>query len=151
MNRTSEQWIALERWRKAQLESAQSAHAVLVARLERQQTERTLLEQQISDLQEFARTELAQSRALSAAALLRLTQFASQQAQALERSEAALAAIQAETNTAQEVLKTRFQELSVIEKLRERRAQEQRQVAQRREQRWLDEQAAGRCGGAQLN
>jgi len=151
MNRAGEQLGALERWRKAQLEAAQSAHAALAVRLELQQAELAQLVQRINDAQDFARTELTQARALSAAALLRLTQFAALQAEELTRGETALAAAQAEVEAAHELLKTCFQELSVIEKLRERRAAEQRQAEQWREQRWLDEQAAGRCAGPQPN
>ncbi len=144
MNPANEQLHALERWRKAQLEAAQTAYASLAAQLERHHADLVQLEEQINDAQDFARDMLTHARELSAAALLQLTQFAALQAAELAHSESALAAVQAEADAAYELLKTRFQELSVIEKLSLRRAAEQRQTELRREQRWLDEQAAGR-------
>lgn len=144
--RPGDQLRTLERWRKSQLDAAQSEHAVLAAQLEQCGVEVAQIEQQIGDAQEFARTALRRPGALSPQALLQLTHFAATQAAELVRCESALAAAQARADAARECVRKCFQELSVVEKLGERRAEQLRHAQQQRQQRWVDEQAAGRVG-----
>ncbi len=136
----------LERWRKAQLDAAQSEYARLAARIEQCSAEVAQIEQQIGDAQEFARSALRRPGVLSPQALARLTDFAALQAAELGRCESTLAAAQAQVDAARDCVTKCFQELSVVEKLGERRAAQLRQAQQQRQQRWLDEQVAGRVG-----
>jgi len=150
-NSSMRQLQALERWRQMQLETAQARHAELAAHAEQQRALVEYCKQQCLASHELLRSHLHSSRPLSAAALLQLSQFAGLQAEEQRRHEARLASAQAAADEAHRRVKECFEQLSVVQKLTARRHAQLHQAEQRRQQRTLDEQAAGRrapCGGA---
>src|SRR5437868_5878515 len=142
--RGMQQLQALERWRRMQLDTAQSQLAAALAHAEQQRTRVAQCMQQLLEVQELVRSELRSAQPLSAVALLQLTQFVSLQVEVLRAAEALLGKAQAEADAAHQVVKTCFQELSVVQKLSARRGAQLKEALARQQQRALDEQAAGR-------
>jgi hypothetical protein len=144
---TGMQLHALERWRQLQLETAQSRHAELAARVEQQRRRVESSQQQCQATQELQRSQLQSAQPLAVDVLLRLTQFTTLQAEELQRHEATLASARSAADQAQRLVQECFEQLSVVQKLRARRGAQAREAQQRRSQRTWDEQAAGRAPG----
>ena len=139
-----QQLHAVARWRQMQLEQAQAHYAELAARAEQQRAVVEYCRQQCQATHELLREQLRSAQPLSAVALLRLTEFASVQAEEERRQQTVLDSAQAAADTARLQVKDRFEQLSVVRKLAGRRLAQLREAHQQRQQRTLDEQAAGR-------
>lgn len=135
---------ALERWRQMQLETAQARYAELAAQAEQQRALVEHCKQQCLATHELLRSQLQSSQPLSPSVLLRLSEFAGVQAEEQRRQEVRLQSAQAAADAAQRVVKECFEQVSVVQKLAARRLAQLREAQQQRQQRNLDEQAAGR-------
>lgn len=147
-----DQLRTLERLRTLELEHAQLEHATAAA-IELGHTQLVeKSESEIAAMQTFAREQLTESQALSADSLRRIHEFAVVQARELDLAKAALADSKQVAAQAFGKVVNRFEDLSVIERLRERREIEVNKETARREQRLLDEHAlahlADQLGGA---
>ena len=143
-NDSASQLETLERWRSMELEEAQSEHASL-AQIEEQR--KAIVEEaqsQFEETQDFARATVTDTQPLSADALLRITAFSRMQVQMLEEARSALEAAQRTTAQAHERVVNRLENLSIVERLRERRSALALKEGLRTDQRRLDEHALSR-------
>lgn len=131
----------LERWRTLELEHAQLDHAVAAAVADQHQQQVRRAESEIADVQTFARAQLAGSESVSPDALRRINEFAALQSQELDKAKSVLTQSQQFRDAALGEVVNRFEDLSVIERLRERREIEAGKELARREQKLLDEHA----------
>lgn len=144
---TADSLCTLGRLRELELEHAQVEHASATSIAEQRKRSVEQSETEIAELQEFARACLTGSGRLSADALRRMNTFAALQAQQLDAARTAWQQSQDRcAETLCEVVE-RFEELAVIERLRERRAVEANKDLARRDQKRLDEQALTRVVG----
>jgi len=143
-NSSLRQLHALERWRQMQLETAQARYAELAAQAEQQRALVEYFQQQCRATQELLRDQLQSARPLEPAVLLRSSEFAALQAAEQRRHEVSLHSAQTAADAAHRIVKDCFEQLSVVQKLVARRRAQLQEAQQRRQQRTLDEQAAGR-------
>jgi hypothetical protein len=138
----------LERWRTLELEHAQveHAHAASVADQKKLLVER--VQSAIDETRKFAREQRASSRMLSPDALRRINEFSVLQSQQLDAAETAWRQSLQHCETALRQVVDRFEDVSVIERLRERRQIEAGRATARRELKRLDEHALAHLAAA---
>src|SRR5262249_30085731 len=130
----------LERLRELQLEQAQVEHAHAAGDAESKRRVLQQTEVRIAEAHAFARERLEKSRALSVESLLGIRLFAALQEQQLDTERTAWRTSQDQCDSALSKVVERLAELSVIERLRERRRGEATKAQARLEQKRLDEQ-----------
>lgn len=137
----SDQLRKLERLRTLELEHAQLEHVLAseVAEHKRQAVERT--QTTIAETQSFAREQCEGTHVLSPDALMRIHEFSKLQSRELESAEQAWRDSQQQCDAALGQVVARFESLSVIERLRQRRELEASKQSAMREQKRLDEHA----------
>lgn len=140
----TKQLETLERWRSAELESAQAEHVRLVRTAADKESERDRVQAGLDDTQSFARERLATSQALSAESLRRIGEFTALQRQDLAAAQAALEESRTHCEAAHAQVVKQFEELSVVQRLSQRRELEASRDAERTHQKRLDEQALSR-------
>jgi flagellar export protein FliJ len=136
---------SLERWRTSVLEQAQAKHArTLKIADQRQQTVKQVQEV-IDDSHSLARSHMSPGSTLSIDALTRIRHFAVLRSDDLQQARASLALSKQEAARAHAEVCKRFEEVTVVERLRGRRTEEVSKELLRLEQKRLDEQAALRA------
>lgn len=143
-NDSSSQLETLERWRTMELEQAQSEHASLAQVEEQRKAIVDKAQSQFEETQDFARASVTNAQPVSADALLRIAAFSKMQVQVLEEARSALEEAQRTTAQAHELVVNRLENLSIVERLRDRRSAQAQQEASRMDQRRLDEHALSR-------
>jgi hypothetical protein len=141
---SASQLQTLERWRSMELEEAQSEHASLAQAEEQRKAIVEKAQEQFEETQDFARSSVTDTQPLSADALLRISAFSRMQVQVLEEARSALEEAQRTTAQAHERVVNRLENLSIVERLRERRSAAAQQEALRTDHRRLDEHALSR-------
>jgi hypothetical protein len=131
----------LERWRSAELESAQTEHARLVRAAADKESARDRVQAGLDDTQTFARQRLESSQPISAESLRQIGEFAAMQRRDLDAAETALEESRTQSEAARVEVVKQFEELSVVQRLGERRELEASRDAERTRQKRLDEQA----------
>ena len=131
----------LERWRSAELESAQAEHARLARTAADKESARDRVQAGLDDTQSFARQRLLSSQPISAESLRQIGEFAAVQRGELAAAEVALEESRTQSEAARAEVVKQFEELSVVQRLGERREQEASRDAERTRQKRLDEQA----------
>jgi flagellar biosynthesis chaperone FliJ len=134
----------LERWRSAQLESAQTQHAQLNRIATEKESARDRVQAGLDDTQSFVRERLAASQPINVQSLRQIGEFTAVQREDLAAADAALEASRAQCATAHTALVKQFEELSVVQRLSRRRQLEAGRDAARAQQKRLDEQALSR-------
>lgn len=134
----------LERWRAAELESAQAQHVQLVRTVTEKESARDRVQSDLSDTQSFVRERLIAAEPLSAESLRQFAQFATLQRQELDVAQSALEESRAHCDEAHAHVVRQFEQLSVVQRLGKRRAFEASKELERSEQKRLDEQALSR-------
>jgi flagellar export protein FliJ len=134
----------LKRWRSAELESAQAEHARLARAATEKESARDRVQADLDDTQSFARERLASSQPISAESLRQIGEFAAMQRRDLAAADAALEESRTNCEEARAQVVKQFEELSVVQRLSERRALEASRDAERMQQKRLDEQALSR-------
>jgi hypothetical protein len=143
-NSSESQLQTLERWRAMELEQAQSEHASLAQAEEQRKARVEKAQAQFEETQDFARASISSSQPLSADSLLRIADFAKLQVREVEDARSAWQQAQQTTAQAHERVVQQLENLSIVERLRERRAALEQQDALRMDQRRLDEHALSR-------
>lgn len=141
------QLLTLERLRSVELETAQTQHAKLEQVTLEKRSVVVRVEADITATQSFVRDQLAGAQPISLDALQRCTQFSAVQAVELAAAQKALEASRAESDAAHASVVEHFERLSVVEKLRERRAVEASKDVLRTSQKRLDEHALSKMTG----
>ena len=139
--RADHQLHTLERWRRLELESAQAEHLARQATEREHQTKLDNAHAVVEQAQAFARAQCESGAQLSPDSLRLATIFAGVQQKALKDADAALKSSQQAVHEAHEQVVNRSENLFGIEKLRERRQQENARDALTSAQSALDEQA----------
>jgi hypothetical protein len=140
----SDKLRTVERWRTAELESAQAERVALERVAQQRESARDQVQAKLTDTHSFVRERLAGTEPLSPEMLGRFAAFASLQQAELDAAQAAVETSRASCDAAQEVVVTRFQALSVVQRLSGRRAVEASRGLQRAAQARMDEQALSR-------
>lgn len=141
-NEHDRQLHSLERWRASALEHAQTVH---VQRRKVVDTRTHVVDQVQSTIdasQELARAQMSAGSVISVESLTRIRHFASVQSIELQQAAASLEESKQEVTQALTTLCKKFEELAVVERLRERRSDEAGKDLLRKEQRRLDDQAS---------
>jgi flagellar export protein FliJ len=132
---------SLERWRTSALEHAQTEHA----QRQRVADERAQVVDQVQSTidasQDLARSHMTAGSVLSVESLTRIRHFATVQSIELQHAAASLEQSKQEAAMAQSQVCKKFEELTVVERLRERRSEQANKESLRKEQRHLDEHA----------
>jgi flagellar export protein FliJ len=135
---------ALERWRSAELDEAQAQHVVLEVAAAQKETERDRVRAELDETQSLARERLTVSEPLAADSLRRFAEFAAVKGEELASAQHAVDDSRALCASALTVVVQKFEQLSIVQKLGERRAAEAVREAGRKDQKRLDEQALSR-------
>jgi hypothetical protein len=150
--RDSRQLRTLERWRSVELEAAQAQHATLARVTTQKASAVNRVESDIADTQTFARDQLLAGGPLSPEMLRGSLAFTALKEKELIEAQAALEESRASSDAAHASVVEHFEQLSVVEKLRERRAAETVKELARLAQKRLDEHALSRlAGGCRTN
>lgn len=136
---------SLEKWRTSELDVAQVAHARKQATAAERERVVTGVQEVVIESQELARAQLAANRIISVDSLTRLRHYTTVQLSELEQAQTQLIASRRDVAKAHAVILKKFEDLTVIERLRKRRAAQADKEMLRREQRALDEQALMRA------
>jgi flagellar export protein FliJ len=137
----------LERWRTAELDSARAQHVELTRVMSEQESVRDRTQGELADTQSFVRERLESAEPLSPESLRQFAEFAAIQRQQLAVAQAAVEESRARCEAARAEVVERFEQLSVVQRLSQRRDQEAGRELQRSEQKRLDEQALTRLAG----
>jgi type IV secretory pathway VirB9-like protein len=138
----------LERWRSAELESAQTEHARLARTAVEKESARDSVQADLDETQSFARRQLTSSQPINVESLRQIGEFTALQRQELAAAESALAESRTHCEAAHEQVVKQFEELSVVQRLGKRRELEAGRDAERTRQKRLDEQALSRLAAA---
>ncbi len=147
----SHQLRTLERWRTAELESAQAERAQLERAAQERESVRDGVQAKLTDTQSFVRDRLAGIEPLLPEALRQCAAFAALQRDELEVAQGALDESRAQCDAAHEQVINRFEELSVVQRLSRRRALEAGRELERAAQARLDEQGLSRLAAERGN
>jgi flagellar export protein FliJ len=142
--KSSRQLRTLQRWRAVELDEAQTQYVQAKKVTMEREARADEVSSSITELHEFARGELNSGRTLSLDSLRRLADFASRKADELSEAQSALQASIEVTDKAHSQVLEQFEQLSVVERLGERRAVEASKDLARRDQKRLDEHALAR-------
>jgi len=135
---------SLERWRSAQLESAQAQHARLARTADERKSARDRVQAGLDDTQSFARERLTAAQPIDAEALRQIGEFTALQRQDLATAQTALEESREHCEAAHAQVVKQFEELSVVQRLSKRRELEASRDAECTRQKRLDEQALSR-------
>ena len=138
------QLTTLQRWRTAELESAQAEHVALARSADDNQSAVAKVEDDIEQSQTFTRERMAAGATLSLETLRTGVSFSLMQANELEAARDALHESLTRADAAQAVVMRRYEDLSVVERLQERRQEHAVREELRRAQNQLDSQALTR-------
>jgi|GEM_PF-1905404 len=131
----------LQRLRKLELQQAQVERAAIDARVKQHEERVSTLHGEVGQTRALAHTQVTRAEGVSADTLRALRDYAAWQGQVLHAQEHELHAAQGVAHQAHENMKQRFEQLSIVERLRERRERDAAQERARKEQRRLDDQA----------
>jgi flagellar biosynthesis chaperone FliJ len=135
---------ALERWRESELEAAQVHYVERTQTAAECESQRDRVQSDIAESQSVAREQLSSGQSLSPDSLRRFAEFGLLQGEELKQAQAALEESRIQRDAAQAKVVRHFEELSVVQRLSERRAAEATLAATRTDQKRLDEQALSR-------
>jgi hypothetical protein len=135
---------SLERWRSAELESAQAEHVRLAGAADDKESARDRVQAGLDETQSFARERLTASQPISVESLRQIGEFAALQRRDLAAAESALEESRAHCEAARAQVVKQFEDLSVVQRLSKRRELEASRDAERTRQKRLDEQALSR-------
>lgn len=133
---------SLERWRTSALEQAQTAHVKQRKVVDTRAKVVDRVQSIIDESQDLARSHMSIGRVLSVDSLTRIRHFAAVQSIELRQAAASLEQSKQEVAKAHTIVCKKFEELTVVERLRERRSVEAEKESLRKEQRRLDDQAS---------
>jgi flagellar export protein FliJ len=136
-----QRWETVERWKKLEVEEAQTQHAARRVELEQARARVDDVLERISEAQAFAREQSLAGQALSAEMLQRAIRYAASLERDLQDARESLDTAQTRLEEARLVLSDKLTQLSVMRRLRERRATQMKLETTRREQRRVDDAA----------
>jgi len=131
----------LQRLRKLELQQARVQRAAADAATERQQQRVNDIEAQLCETRQFAASHMTGTQGASAELLRICTEYAKWQTKALSEQDAELHRRQDISGQAREQVLACFEQLCVIERLRERRRREHATETARADQTTLDDRA----------
>jgi flagellar export protein FliJ len=131
---------SVERWRAAELDKAQGTHAERQKTVDERAAAVQAVQNTIEESNELARAQ-ASGRVLSVDALARIRHYTAAQLQKLDEASQELDSSKREAEAARLAMCRKFEELSAVEKLRDRRSEEAARDAERQNQKRLDDQA----------
>ncbi|HEU4652732.1 MAG TPA: flagellar FliJ family protein [Steroidobacteraceae bacterium] len=131
---------AVERWHSMQLEEAQATHSELSKVASSKQEALDELAQMLDSAQVRAREQL-QRGTLCLDELMRHSEFVAHQSVEIVNAQAEVESAEKAAEEAQGIVRERFQRVSVLEKLLERKAAEDLRLALQAEQKRLDDDA----------
>ncbi len=140
-----EQLQALQRWQSSQLEEARITKTQLEAEAADHLSTLSRIQSEIDELQSLARQQTQTDAPLNPEALLRMTAFSGLQQQRLHGAEDQHRAAAQRVEDAQVFVLHLFQQLSLVERLIERRREAAQTEQQRQSQKELDEGALSRA------
>lgn len=143
--RPPEQLQALQRWHESELEAARVKMAQLNAEVADRLAELCRIQDEIAGLQTLAREQMQASAPLSTDTLLRMTTFSSHQQKQLRSARDLHREVAERADDAQRCVLHLFQQLSLVERLLERRHDADVTEQQRTLQKQLDEGALSRA------
>jgi hypothetical protein len=142
--RPPEQLQALQRWHESELEAARVKLTQLHAEVAARFADLRRIQDEIAGLQELAREQMRASAPLSTDALQRMTTFSSHQQKQLHGARDLHREVTERADDAQRCVLHLFQQLSLVERLLERRHDADMTEQQRTLQKQLDEGALAR-------
>jgi hypothetical protein len=140
-----EQLQALQRWQSSQLEEARIAKVQLEVEAAERLSALSRIQDEIDELQSLAREQTRTDAPLNPEALLRMTAFSGLQQQRLHGAEDVHRAAARRAEDAQVFVLHLFQQLSLVERLIDRRHDAAQAERQRQSQKELDEGALSRA------
>jgi hypothetical protein len=143
-DRNSRRLQALERWRSAELEEAQAQYVLLERAATERAAARDRASSELEETQSFARERLAAQELLEADSMRRFAEFAAMKSKELASAQGALDDSRVLSDQAHGSVVQKFEQLSVVQRLGERRDAEAVREAARQDQKRLDEQALAR-------
>lgn len=135
---------ALERWREAELESAQARYVERSRAAADKQDAHNRVQSEMRDTQSFLREQLHANEPLSPESLRRVTQFTALKAEELAAARQALDESRASCDAARAEVLRGFEQLSAVRRFNERRERAAAQDETRADQKRLDEHALSR-------
>jgi hypothetical protein len=139
--RDSVQLQAIETWRSSELERAQTQHVKQLRVTAENSRAVEQVREEIGDSQSLARAQLESKELICTDSLTRIRHFSELKSKELVKVTAVLDDSQRQLASAKLQLKKKFEELSIIERLRTRRTNSSRREEVRRQQLVLDDQA----------
>ena len=140
-----EQLRALQRWQSSQLEEARLTKAQLDAEAADRLAAMSRIQSEIDELQALAREQAGSDASLNPEALLRMTAFSGYQQERLHGAKDEHRQATERAEDAQRFVLHLFQQLSLVERLMERRHDAAQVEQQRQSQKELDEGALSRA------
>lgn len=132
---------SLEKLRESELDHAQFVHAQKVAVATEKESALTNVRDALEGSREMARALTSDECVISVDALTRLRHFSAIQADELKNAERVFEQSQREVDDARALILAKYVDLTVLDRLRERRATQENRETSRVEQRQLDDQA----------
>jgi hypothetical protein len=148
--RRPDRLTALERWQTSELEDAKVKMAQLNTLAAEKHADVARIEDDISNLHTLAREQAKDLSALDADALLRMNEFRALQQQQLQTARQSHEQATQQADDAQSDVLRLFENLSVVQRLLERRQELATQEELRQAQKQLDEGALSRAPQARL-
>lgn len=142
---------ALERWRTSQLDDAKVTMVQLNAEAADRLSTLTRIQSEIEALQSLVREQAQSAALLNADALLRMTEFSGYQQEQLNGAQDQHRQAAERADDAQRSVLHLFQQLSLVERLLERRQEVADTEQQRQSQKQLDEGALSRAPHIESN
>jgi flagellar export protein FliJ len=141
----------LMKWRESLLEKAQTDHVAKVRIVDEYQKIVSDLHRNIEESYVYMREQVSSGSVISVDSLRRIQLFANGQADRLQQSEVTLRQSREVAMQAQSIVCKKLEEMSVMERLIERRSEEHKKGMLVDEQKRLDEQAILRLNSSQLS
>lgn len=138
------QLATLQRWRTAELENAQAEHVALARAADENKSAVAVVEGDIEQSQSFTRERMAAGTNLSVDALRTSASFSLMRTKELDEARDALRESLAQADAAQVVVLRRYEDLSAVERLQQRREESTVRDRLRQAQNQLDAQALTR-------
>jgi flagellar export protein FliJ len=142
---------SLMKWRESLLEKAQTDHVAKVRIVDEYQKIVSDLHRNIEESYVYMREQVSSGSVISVDSLRRIQLFANGQADRLQQSEVTLRQSREVAMQAQSIVCKKLEEMSVMERLIERRSEEHKKGMLVDEQKRLDEQAILRLNSSQLS
>jgi len=138
---------SLEKWRCSELDTAQVVHARKQAAAAEREKAVDVVQQNIEASHELSRAQTTANSVISVECLTRIGQFTTVQVRELQRAQDSLQQSKSEVADAHALVVKSYEERTVVERLRKRRAVQAEKETRRREQRLADDQALMRLAG----